>query len=101
MAADGSAAPQLSDAAISIEIGKRGWKIGDAIYSIRNPLFTCLQGRQPIPELNPVYFFDLFFHKQPFLAMVKHTNATISDDSLKVDEEDMRSFVGIMFAMTE
>jgi hypothetical protein len=34
MAADGSAASTLSDAATSIKIGQRVWKIGDPIYSI-------------------------------------------------------------------
>ena len=32
--------------------------------------------------------------------MVDNTNANISDVSQKVDEEEMRRFVGIMFAMT-
>jgi len=34
MAYDGSAAPQLSDAASFIKIGSRDWKIGELIYSI-------------------------------------------------------------------
>ncbi len=34
------------------------------------------------------------------MNMVEFTNTNISDDCPKVDEEEMRSFVGIMFAMT-
>ncbi len=32
--------------------------------------------------------------------MVENTNANISEDSHKIDEDEMRCFVGIMFAVT-
>ncbi len=40
IAADGSADPQLSDAATSIKMGSRVWKIGDAIYSMGDQAVT-------------------------------------------------------------
>jgi hypothetical protein len=69
-----------------------------------------------LPILNPSFYFppsihardgrdmieyvDLFFHNQLFSSMVEHTNTNISDDSAKVTLEEMRRFVGIMFAMS-
>ncbi len=46
MAADGSAAPQLSDAATSITIGSRVWKIGEAMYSMGDPAVAKLKMRE-------------------------------------------------------
>jgi len=43
---------------------------------------------------------DLFFQKDLFSRLVEYTNMTIDDDSAKVEVEDMRRFVGIMFAVT-
>ena len=43
---------------------------------------------------------DVFFHEDLFSRLVEYTNSTIIDDSAKVEVEDMRRFVGIMFAMT-
>lgn len=40
IAAAESADPQLSDAATSIKIGTRVWKIGDVIYSIGDQALT-------------------------------------------------------------
>ena len=46
MAADGSAAPQLSDAATSIKIGSRVWKIGDDIYSMGDQAVSASKMRE-------------------------------------------------------
>ncbi len=43
MAADGSVEFQLSDAATSIKIGSRVWKIGDSIYSMGHQAVTKLK----------------------------------------------------------
>ena len=46
MAADGSADPQLSDAATSIKIGSRVWKIGDDIYSMGDQAVSASKMRE-------------------------------------------------------
>jgi hypothetical protein len=52
MAADGSADPQLSDAATSIKIGSLIWKIGVAIYSIGNQAVTKIKNARNFSALN-------------------------------------------------
>ena len=46
MAADGSANFQLSDAATSIKVGSRVWKIGDTIYSMGDQAVTKSKMRE-------------------------------------------------------
>ncbi len=94
----------------SLNIGGNDWRVDDALNSfdprgvmaeaVRNPRFTFPPGSQPIIEQNPVDDLNIFLHKQLFLSMVQHINANISADSHKVDEKEMRCFVGIIFAMT-
>ena len=43
---------------------------------------------------------DVFCHEELFFCLVEYTNMTIVDVSAKVEVEDIRRFVGIMFAMT-
>jgi hypothetical protein len=50
-------------------------------------------------ERNSVDFVDVFFHKQLFSTMVEFTNSNISDECLKVDEQEMCRFVEMTFAM--
>jgi hypothetical protein len=94
----------------SLNIGGNDWRVDEPLNSldprgvsakpVRNPLFTWPRVGEPIFEQNPVDFVDLFLHNKLFLAMVEHTNANMSANSSKVDEEEMRRFVGIIFAMT-
>ena len=43
---------------------------------------------------------DVFFLDDLFSRLIKYTNLKIVDDYTKVEVDDMRHFVGIMFAMT-
>jgi hypothetical protein len=68
--------------------------------AVRNPIFTSIRPLKSLEEQELVDYLKMFFHKQLFSTTVEVTNTNISVDPQKTDDEDMRRFVGMMFAMT-
>jgi hypothetical protein len=94
----------------SLNIGGNQWRVDSALNSIDPRASGLINVRDPqikfpvsmrVPLIpSEVNCLDVFFHEDLFLRLVRYTNLTIVDDSAKVEAEDMRRFVGIMFAMT-
>jgi hypothetical protein len=73
---------------------------GSLAEAVRKSQFTLPVLYHRKIKLKMVDYLDLFFHKELFSAMVEHTNTNILDAADKVSDEEMRRFVGIMFAMS-
>jgi hypothetical protein len=85
--------PEVSDAEneagmsagiISLNVGGNDWRVKRSKHSRSSRSMAVV---------------DLCFHKQLIPTMVEFTSANISDYGPEVHEEEMRRFVGIMFAM--
>ena len=94
----------------SLNVGGNQWRVDNALDSVdprvglaestRVPRITLPLGFQAGEGGNEVEYVNLFLHSSLFSRMSEHTNLNIVEDSAKVSEEDMRRFVGVMFAMT-
>jgi hypothetical protein len=99
-----------SAGATSLNVGGNSWFIDDSLNSldprsfnaapVRESFFTFPVSMKPRNERDFIDCVNLFFHNRLFSTMVEHTNANIADDADKFSEEDVRRFVGVMFAMT-